>query len=153
MKTGLVIAGMLFFLVGCKTMEAQPTEQNVEAAVPAASPAPAPPDTSSSPAPSSLTMEIPRGSSQNPAIAPAAAVPTVVVPEKPTKKEIQTALKNAGYYAGDIDGKFGPKTKKAVEEFQTANNLSVDGVVGPQTWDLLKKYLNSETQPSETQQQ
>jgi len=41
---------------------------------------------------------------------------------------------------------FGPKTKKAVEEFQAANNLTVDGVAGPITWNLLKKYLNLETQ-------
>ena len=31
------------------------------------------------------------------------------------------------------DGKFGPKTEKAVKEYQTQNKLTVDGVVGPQT--------------------
>ncbi|MFA5038787.1 MAG: peptidoglycan-binding domain-containing protein [Candidatus Omnitrophota bacterium] len=68
--------------------------------------------------------------------------PEQTVAEKPTKKELQTALKNAGFYAGPVDGKFGPETKKAVEDFQTANNLKADGVAGPLTWNLLKKYLN-----------
>lgn len=66
-------------------------------------------------------------------------------PYKPTGQEIQTALKNAGLYAGTIDGKVGPVTKKAIEEFQKSNNLKVDGKVGPQTWVLLSKYLSQET--------
>ncbi|MDD5116506.1 MAG: peptidoglycan-binding protein [Candidatus Omnitrophica bacterium] len=63
-------------------------------------------------------------------------------PYKPTDIEIQTALKNAGFYAGNIDGKIGPKSKKAIEDFQSANGLKVDGKVGPQTWGVLAKYLN-----------
>lgn len=65
------------------------------------------------------------------------------VPETPTKKDIQKALKNAGFYTGEVDGKFGPKTKKSVEEFQTAQGLSADGKVGPNTWDKLKAYFNT----------
>ncbi len=34
----------------------------------------------------------------------------------------------------DVDGMFGPKTKTAVEEYQQAEGLTVDGIVGPQTW-------------------
>lgn len=135
MKTALTIMGLFLFLSGCATMEAPPPEQNTQTAAPTSR------DTLSF----SSTMEMPRGSSQNAATPSEVTEPAVVVPEKPTKKDIQIALKNAGYYAGGIDGKFGPKTKKAVEEFQTTNNLSVDGVVGPQTWNLLKKYLNLET--------
>jgi len=62
-------------------------------------------------------------------------------PYKPTGIEIQTALKNAGFYAGNIDGKIGPKSKKAVEDFQSANGLKVDGKVGAKTWEALAKYL------------
>lgn len=62
-------------------------------------------------------------------------------PYKPAINEIQTALKNAGYYTGKIDGKTGPKTNQAIEEFQKANSLKVDGKVGPKTWNLLSKYL------------
>jgi murein L,D-transpeptidase YcbB/YkuD len=71
-------------------------------------------------------------------------------PYKPTAKEIQTALKNAGFYAGEIDGKIGPKSKKAIEEFQKANNLTADGKVGPKTWAILSKYLNPEPAIPET---
>jgi len=66
-------------------------------------------------------------------------------PYKPTAIEIQTALKNANFYTGAIDGKIGPKTKKAIEEFQKANGLEVDGKVGPKTWAALSKYLNPPT--------
>jgi peptidoglycan hydrolase-like protein with peptidoglycan-binding domain len=65
-------------------------------------------------------------------------------PYKPTAAEIQTALKNAGFYTGEVDSKIGPKTKKALEEFQKANNLKADGKVGPKTWAALSKYLNPE---------
>jgi murein L,D-transpeptidase YcbB/YkuD len=63
-------------------------------------------------------------------------------PYKPTNQEIQTALKNAGYYTGAIDGKIGPKTKKAIGDFQKASGLQADGKVGPKTWVLLSKHLN-----------
>lgn len=63
-------------------------------------------------------------------------------PYKPTVQEIQTALKNAGLYDGSIDGKKGPKTTKAIEDFQKANGLKADGKVGPKTWEILKIHLN-----------
>lgn len=56
-------------------------------------------------------------------------------------KKIQTALQNAGFYRGKIDGKFGPRTRGAVREFQRAKGLKVDGIVGPKTWEELRKYL------------
>jgi peptidoglycan hydrolase-like protein with peptidoglycan-binding domain len=68
-------------------------------------------------------------------------------PYKPTGLEIQTALKNASFYTGTVDGKVGSMTKKAVEAFQKANNLKADGKVGPKTWAALSPYLNTSTQP------
>jgi len=62
-------------------------------------------------------------------------------PYNPTKTEIQTALKNAGFYEGAIDGKIGPMSKKAIKEFQKVNGLEVDGKVGPKTWGVLEKHL------------
>jgi len=59
---------------------------------------------------------------------------------KASKKDIQSALKNAGYYDGPIDGKFGQKTSTAIVEFQKANGLKQDGKVGQQTWLKLSEY-------------
>lgn len=56
-------------------------------------------------------------------------------------KGIQSALKNAGFYTGTIDGIIGPQTKRAVEQFQEAKGLKVDGIVGSQTLAELQKYL------------
>ncbi|MFZ5800036.1 MAG: peptidoglycan-binding domain-containing protein [Candidatus Omnitrophota bacterium] len=63
----------------------------------------------------------------------------------PTAEDIQTALKNTGYYTGAIDGKLGPKSKKAIESFQNDNGLKVDGKVGPRTWEKLKAHLSKPT--------
>ena len=54
---------------------------------------------------------------------------------------IQTALKNAGFYNGAIDGKIGSQTKRAVVSFQKSRNLKADGVIGKRTWEELKSYL------------
>jgi len=56
-------------------------------------------------------------------------------------KQIQAALKNAGYYQGEVDGKLGRKTRRAIRAFQKANNLHADGKVGKNTWIVLKEYL------------
>jgi len=63
---------------------------------------------------------------------------------KSTPKRIQTALKNAGYYSGSVDGKVGPQTKQAIKEFQRTHGLSADGKVGPKTWTQLAQYLSTE---------
>ena len=50
-----------------------------------------------------------------------------------TVKQIQTKLKNWGYYSGSVDGVYGSATEKAVRAFQQKNGLTVDGKAGPQT--------------------
>jgi peptidoglycan hydrolase-like protein with peptidoglycan-binding domain len=60
---------------------------------------------------------------------------------KPTAKEIQTALKNAGYDPGSLDGKIGPRTRQAIKDYQKSKGLVPDGVVGPKTWASLSKNL------------
>jgi len=57
-------------------------------------------------------------------------------------KQIQRALKTAGFYQGPIDGKIGPKTKEAILKFQKAEGLKVDGIVGKRTLAALNKYLS-----------
>jgi len=65
-------------------------------------------------------------------------------------KDIQTALRNAGFYDGKVDGVKGEQTKKAIKAFQKANGLRDDGVVGPKTWDMLSKYLSEAAVPAAT---
>ena len=84
-------------------------------------------------------------------IPPTAAVPSVAAPikaaskDKLTKnKEIQTILKAANFYDGNIDGKMGPKTRKAIIKFQRAKGLKPDGKVGPKTWAELEKYSTAQ---------
>lgn len=46
---------------------------------------------------------------------------------------IQTRLKNWGYYKGKIDGIYGYWTYAAVKWFQAKNGLRIDGIAGPET--------------------
>ncbi|MBR3293488.1 MAG: spore cortex-lytic enzyme [Oscillospiraceae bacterium] len=50
-----------------------------------------------------------------------------------TVTQIQTRLKNWGYYEGSVDGIYGSRTERAVRYFQQKNGLTVDGQAGPQT--------------------
>ena len=50
---------------------------------------------------------------------------------------LQHILAELGLYSGQLDGDFGPKTLYAVERFQQANQLVVDGVVGRKTMGML----------------
>ena len=51
--------------------------------------------------------------------------------------QIQTRLKNWGYYTGAIDGVYGYETYRAVRQFQSKNGLAVDGVAGNATLSAL----------------
>lgn len=80
--------------------------------------------------------------------APAALQPLPPAgPYKPTAVEIQTALKNAGFYIGEVDGKLGPMSEKAIKDFQSANGLEPDGKVGTKTWAILGKHLKDLSTP------
>ena len=52
-------------------------------------------------------------------------------------RQIQTRLKNWGYYQGSVDGVYGTATKNAVVYFQKKNGLSADGVAGTATLKAL----------------
>ncbi len=49
---------------------------------------------------------------------------------------VQYLLRQRGAGIG-ADGIFGPQTESAVKDFQSANSLAADGIVGPDTWPKL----------------
>jgi len=66
---------------------------------------------------------------------------------------IQTKLKNWGYYKGYVDGIYGYKTYSAVKYFQAKNGLRIDGVAGVETLKALgifygKEYTSSNNSAS-----
>lgn len=64
-------------------------------------------------------------------------------------KELQTCLIGLGYDCGawGADGEFGDSTQQAVERFQTAYGCAVDGEVGPETLDALRKAMEDAEAP------
>ena len=52
-------------------------------------------------------------------------------------RQIQTALRDRGYFTSSIDGIFGTLTKNAVMNFQRDNGLTVDGIAGVNTLKAL----------------
>lgn len=52
-------------------------------------------------------------------------------------KELQAALKAAGYDPGPIDGIFGPLTEAAVRAYQQGSDLRIDGIAGSETLNSL----------------
>jgi peptidoglycan hydrolase-like protein with peptidoglycan-binding domain len=42
-------------------------------------------------------------------------------------RSVQESLRERGYYVGDVDGQWGPKTEDAVRNFQNANGIPSDG--------------------------
>ncbi|GAB4374416.1 MAG: hypothetical protein Kow00121_18770 [Elainellaceae cyanobacterium] len=51
--------------------------------------------------------------------------------------DIQRQLADLGYYNGEITGQYGPETQAAVSRFQQDRGLAVDGIVGPNTAQVL----------------
>ena len=52
-------------------------------------------------------------------------------------EKLQQALKDQGYYAGDVDGLFGPELEKAVQKFQRSKLLPANGIADPATLGAL----------------
>jgi len=55
---------------------------------------------------------------------------------------LQRALTHLGFYHGTVDGDFGHRTETAVQEFQQHHSLSVDGVCGEKTWEMLARVYS-----------
>lgn len=64
-------------------------------------------------------------------------------------KELQTLLNQCGYFL-DTDGAFGSKTEEAVKDFQKSAGLTVDGIVGPKTWEALDN-MSEDSEPDEVE--
>ena len=61
--------------------------------------------------------------------------------------ELQKLLNSSGYNLKE-DGIYGDKTMAAVKDYQTKNNLSVDGIVGNDTWGALTGTKATQPYPS-----
>lgn len=79
---------------------------------------------------------------------PTASVTPKTVPMRPTRgvvipsdraREIQAALKNAGYYQGEVTGNYDDATREAMRSFQRANGIKDTGM--PTAPALLKLGL------------
>ncbi|MEC4813472.1 MAG: peptidoglycan-binding protein [Scytonema sp. PMC 1069.18] len=58
-------------------------------------------------------------------------------------RNIQSCLKNLGYFNGPVNGNFASLTEQAVIQFQRANRLRPDGIVGSNTQQLLQSQCQS----------
>jgi len=56
-------------------------------------------------------------------------------------QHLQCHLSNLGYKNLDAVGIFGPKTEKAVKDFQEKHGLEVDGIVTSDVWQVLADAL------------
>jgi len=55
----------------------------------------------------------------------------------PVVEQIQTSLKEAGYFGGQVNGQFTGLTKQAVQKFQKDSGLKADGIVEEKTYQTL----------------
>jgi peptidoglycan hydrolase-like protein with peptidoglycan-binding domain len=52
-------------------------------------------------------------------------------------RRAQSRLSEAGFDTGGVDGVFGPHTEAGVRALQQATGITVDGIVGLQTWQQI----------------
>jgi len=57
-------------------------------------------------------------------------------------RRLQSRMSAVGFDTGGVDGRFGAKTETAVKQLQQNFNLTVDGIVGPRTWDVVDALEN-----------
>jgi lipid-binding SYLF domain-containing protein len=73
-----------------------------------------------------------RKTESEPAVSAKKAEP-VATSKKTDIMQAQKSLQEKGFYNGSIDGVIGPMTRKAIREFQKAENLPVNGQLNEQT--------------------
>ena len=57
-------------------------------------------------------------------------------------RRLQSRMSAVGFDTGGVDGRFSPKTETAVRQLQQRAGIRVDGVVGPQTWQVVDALEN-----------
>jgi len=55
--------------------------------------------------------------------------------------KLQEMLRQLGYYAGWPDGRFGLATLQGLRQFQSTEQIEVDGVCGWASWQLLQQRV------------
>jgi N-acetylmuramoyl-L-alanine amidase len=113
----------------------------------AANPSPShPPATSMPPRPTTPTATTPSTTpstrpttTSNPSPPSTAVTLPILRPgmEGEAVRFLQQRLRAKQVYRGPVSGFFGPQTETAVRQLQQTNNLLVDGIVGPATWNAL----------------
>src|SRR5262245_8114528 len=57
-------------------------------------------------------------------------------------RRAQKRMSLVGFDVGGVDGRYGPRSEAAVKTVQCQFNITVDGVVGPQTWAVINALAN-----------
>lgn len=64
-------------------------------------------------------------------------------------RNLQTRLRQLGYYNGAIDGVWGPGAQSAITRFQQASGIAVSGRINPQTVTAMGLNPNDLTAPAQ----
>lgn len=94
----------------------------------------------------SATTTVPRGTTTSTTTQPRTILLAPASTLKPGDtgtqvRVLQSVLAQLGYSPGTVDGQYGAATVRAVSNFQRAQKLTVDGIVGPATLAALKSAL------------
>lgn len=150
-KRLLVSGSVLILLAACASQPPAPVAVDASPASPTEGataitsvPAPSPPPTSLPPTAQTETEATPSVTA-SPVITPTAALTAsrmLSLQDPPLAgddvRQVQQRLVALGYGQVEaVDGLFGPQTAAGVRTFQRLNDLAVDGVVGPLTWERL----------------